>query len=159
MKETARKVHRFPRTTVKRYRDEGLDIFDADGNVDPVKFRKAQKDKQERGRFGTFRDAEARKWDGRYRKAKAEKMELEYLEAAAKLVVKDAVVREWRTRVVGLRGMLMGLGRELAPRLVGKHAREVQALVDVRCYEILRTFAHQTYLPETELEKIHKADS
>jgi hypothetical protein len=156
MKKAATNAHRFPRTTVKRYRDEGLDIFGADGNVDAVKFAKAQDEKRSRGQYGTSRDSESRKWDTRFRKAKAEKMELEYFEAARKLVSKDAVVREWRARVVGLRGLLMGLGRELAPRLVGKNPREAQALVDVRTFEILRTFAHQEYMPEQEIEPIHK---
>jgi hypothetical protein len=158
MKKTANKVQRFPRTTVKRYRDEGIDIFGADGNVDAVKFAKALEEKRSLGRYGTSRDSESRKWDTRFRKAKAEKMELEYLEAARKLVSTDAVVREWRGRVVGLRGLLMGLGRELAPRLVGKNAREVQALVDVRTFEILRTFAHQEYMPQREIETVHNGD-
>ena len=158
MKKAASNVQRFPRTTVKRYRDEGFDIFGADGSVDAVKFAKAQQEKRSRGQYGTSRHAESRKWDTRFRKAKAEKMELEYLEAAKKLVSTDAVVREWRARVVGLRGLLMGLGRELAPRLVGKNAREVQALTDARTFEILRTFAHQEYMPEREIEAIHKGD-
>ena len=154
MKKAASKVHRFPRTTVKRYRDEGIDIFDGKGNIDVQKFLIAQKEKQSRGRFGTSRDAEARKWDARYRKAKALSAERDLAVKEGQLVSKEAVVREWRARVVGLRGLLMGLGRELAPRLVGKNPREVSSIIDVRTFEILRTFAQQEYMPDREIEPI-----
>jgi len=146
----------FSKSTVARYRAEGLDIFGPDGNVDPVKFRQVKKEKQSRGQFGTSRDEDSRYWDRRFRRAKAKRAEQELAEAEGRLVSREAVVREWRARVVGLRTLLVGFGREIAPRVIGKSAREVQALVDVRMFEILRTFAHQEYQPERELEELHR---
>lgn len=140
------------RVTVWKYKKLGLDVLDKDGRPDADKINAIADEQKAIGKSGTSRSETALKADERYRRAKADKMELEYQEASRLVVRREAVVREWRTRVVGLRTLLVGLGRELAPRVVGKSAREVQALIDVRAFEILRTFAHQDYMPKVEQE-------
>jgi hypothetical protein len=135
---------------VKTYRDRGYDIYDTDGKLDADKIDAIHAEQQIKGKEGTSRSETAQHWDERYRRARAQRAERALAIEEAELVRKADVVGEWRARVIGLRTLLVGLGREVAPRLVGKNVREVQALIDVRCFEILRTFAHQKYLPEVE---------
>ena len=148
-KRSTHKTVQCSRQTIKRYRDAGFDV-DTDGKPDPVKIARVKAYKATVGKAGTSRDENARYWDTRFRKAKAKRAEKELALTEGEFVRTADVVAEWRGRVIGLRTLLTGLGREVAPRLVGKNAREVQALIDVRCFEILRTFAHQEYMPTVE---------
>ncbi|WP_447983795.1 hypothetical protein [Nitrospira sp. Nam74] len=137
------------RETVRQYRKEGLDV-ETDGKVDPEKIAAIHAEKMERGRLGTSRSDGARYWDEKFREAKAKRAQMELAQALKRLVDVEEVQGEWRGRCLQLRALLTGMGREIAPRLVGKSTREIQAIIDVRHFEILRVFAHQDYQPVME---------
>jgi bifunctional ADP-heptose synthase (sugar kinase/adenylyltransferase) len=87
-------------------------------------------------------------WKDRRMRALALKAELKLDVATGKLIERSHVVREWKTRVVQTKNQLLGLGREFAPRLMGKSPQEIQALIDARVCEILRALAHEEYAPD-----------
>lgn len=78
-------------------------------------------------------------------KADADRAEFELAKAKGEYIARNLVQREWKTRCVQVRGRMIGLGREIAPRLVGRGAREIQAMIDQRVFEILRLLAHKEY--------------
>jgi hypothetical protein len=137
------------RETVRQYRRQGFDV-DTDGKADPDKVNAIHAEKLKQGQRGSSRADGARYWDEKFREAKAKRAQMELAQALKRLVDVDEVQFEWRARCLQLRALLTGMGREIAPRLVGKSAREIQALIDVRHFEILRTFAHQQFHPPTE---------
>jgi hypothetical protein len=89
-------------------------------------------------------------WKERRAKALALKAELKLDIATGKLIERSHVVREWRTRLIQTKNQLLALGRELAPRLMGKTPQEIQAMIETRASEILRALAHEEYAPENQ---------
>lgn len=63
------------------------------------------------------------------------------------------VTREWNRHVLTVKNRLLGLGREMAPRLVGLGPMQIQAAIDNRIFEILRLLAHPEYCPIETLEE------
>ena len=86
---------------------------------------------------------------------KTQKLELDVQRARFELEVSKGewvrkldVSREWRRQVIIVRDRFKNLGREVAPLLVGRGPREIQAMLDQKIYEILRLLAHQQHTPD-----------
>jgi hypothetical protein len=92
-------------------------------------------------------------WKERRMRALALKAELKLDIATGKLIERSHVVREWQMRLIQTKNQLRGLGREFAPRLMGKTPQEIQAMIETRASEILRALAHEEYAPDTDSVK------
>jgi hypothetical protein len=85
--------------------------------------------------------------------ADAERSELE-LARSKRLVVERAIVtQEWGRQVLAVKNRFLALGREVASRLTGLRAPEIQAVLDARVYEILMLLANPQYYPSENLEQ------
>jgi hypothetical protein len=89
-------------------------------------------------------------WKDRRAKALALKAELTLNIATGKLIERSRVVREWQMRLIQTKNQLLALGREFAPRLMGRNPQEIQAMIETRACEILRALAHEDYAPENQ---------
>ncbi|MBA3754243.1 MAG: hypothetical protein H0X01_08930 [Nitrospira sp.] len=88
-------------------------------------------------------------------KLKTEKLELEVQRARFELEISKAewvrkteVTRAWRRASISVKNRFLGLGRELAPHLVGRGPNEIRAIIDARVHEILRLIARQGFTDE-----------
>ncbi|MCC6672173.1 MAG: hypothetical protein IT458_14015 [Planctomycetes bacterium] len=91
--------------------------------------------------------AEDRRWATEYRKAKALREVMLLQELRGQLIEVDRVEQLLVARALELRKNLLGLGRRLAPVLVGKPIREIQATVDDAITGILEHYAREEGVP------------
>jgi predicted transcriptional regulator len=124
------------RATISKYVDDGLRP-ERDGTFDVEKGRRWHEQAVDRTKAGTSRTSLALTFDERYRKAKAIGMEKELAVQLGELVSRAEVKREWSMQLLQIRDGFLYLGREVAPQLVGRSAREIQATIDARVMQIL----------------------
>jgi len=140
------------RATVSKYVDDGLEA-ERDGSFDVEKGRAWKKIAGTKMKAGTTRTETAQASDEEYRKYKAALMKQEFELSSGKLVACADVTREWSLRMLSLRDGFLYLGREIAPQLVGRGVREIQATIDKRVMQILGQLSAE---PKT-LEKAARA--
>jgi hypothetical protein len=75
----------------------------------------------------------------------AKRAKLDYEKAAGAVVDREQVRQEWNRISLAIKNAFLGLGRELAPLLVGRGPQETKAVIDRRVFEILRLLAHKEY--------------
>ena len=131
----------------RRLKMDGLEI-QADGSYDLARAKEFLRLRSLRSPTWGTASADAQSLKIRKLRADAERVEIQVEEARTRLVDKEDVLREWRQKVILVKNCFRGLGRELAARLAGKGPQEVQAVIDLRVYEILRHFAHKHFMPE-----------
>jgi len=86
-------------------------------------------------------DAEKKRAETQYRRAKAEMAQMQADELKGSLVKRAEVEQMFADRVHEVASKLDGLGRGLAPRLVGLHAREIEKEINAATRAIREHFA------------------
>lgn len=128
------------RRTIDRLIADGLRP-DADGRYDLETAWRFRLARAGRGQHYAAASPSATAWQARRLRALAMRAERELQEKLRSLVSIDEARREWRRNVNRITRMCRGLGRELAPRLVGKGPHEIQATIDERVMQLLRELA------------------
>ena len=151
-------------------RPKGLRELAVALNVSYEKARKLRRDGLQANPDGTFDIAKARtflasraacatawaqtpaaiEWRDRRLKAKALLAEIEVSQLYRQLVSRHDVIMEWRRALLRVKNLLIGLGRQQAPLLVGKNPQQIQVAIDERVRQILLELAHPEYLPNGE---------
>lgn len=83
--------------------------------------------------------ADAKKWSAEFRRWRAEMAKLDFEVKVGGLIPKSTVVQ----REVVIKSSFRRLPRSIAPRLVGKTAREIEAILTERMLDIFRFLAAQ----------------
>ena len=91
---------------------------------------------------------EDKRWTNEYRKAKALKEVMLLQELRGQLIETEKVEQFLVSRALELRKSLLGLGRRLAPVLVGRTTREIQAEVDAATTRILEEYSREDGTPK-----------
>lgn len=89
-----------------------------------------------------------KRWTNEYRKAKALKEVMLLQELRGQLIETEKVESFLVARALELRKSLLGLGRRLAPVLVGRTTREIQAEVDAATSRILEEYSREEGMPK-----------
>lgn len=129
--------------SLRKAKENGEIIVAPDGTMSVEQARAAMLERAERGR----QLGKNSEWREREQRAKALEREVKLQKTVEKLVDKDEVRMEWDRAVTRVKQAMLGIGRELAPTLVNKGPHEIQALIDVKIFEVLRNLAHATYSP------------
>ena len=107
-----------------------------------AEFRDLRQSRASQGRNGAAPlSSTAMTWKEEALKADAQMKQLKLAEYASTLVKKEEVRREWARMIVIAKTKFESLGRDVAPKLVGRSPREVQSIIDKRIFEILRAMA------------------
>ena len=110
----------------------------ADGCFDIAAALKVKEERARRQKGGVVYDPELQAIKVQREKNKMALEALELAQKADKVVQKADIVREWSHLMLELKHRLTGLGREIAPLVMGRSPQEVQAIIDGRVFEILR---------------------
>jgi len=76
------------------------------------------------------------------KRLQAQERKLKIQEIEGELIPRDEVERGRIARIMAVKRKLLSLGRSLAPVLVGMEAREIEAAINERVREIIRSFAN-----------------
>lgn len=136
----------YGRESLRKARENGEILVASDGTMSVEQARAVMEERAERGQGGLGKSSE---WREREIRAKALQREMRVQKEAGTLIEKSTVRVEWERSVTRVRQALLGLGRELSPRLMNKGPQEIQAIIDLKVYEILRSLAHGDYHPES----------
>jgi hypothetical protein len=82
----------------------------------------------------------------------AKMAKLEYEKAAAQVVEIATVQREWQRALTAAKTALLGIGRQLSPRLVNIGVLQIQSLIDQAVINALRRLAHPEHYPMEKFE-------
>jgi len=124
------------RATVTKWVADGLEA-EPDGSFDVKKGLAWKKFTATKMKAGTSRTKPAQASDEEYRKYKAALMKQEFEVSSGKLIACADISREWSLLLLQIRDSFLYLGREIAPQLVGRSVREIQATIDKRVMQVL----------------------
>ena len=78
------------------------------------------------------------------KQTKAELMQMELAEKKGELISRDEVQKGIVRKIIAVKRALLGLGRNLAPRLAMKNEREIKKKIDKEVREIIAAFAAES---------------
>jgi len=130
------------RATVTKYVADGLES-ERDGSFDVKKGLAWKKIASTKMKAGTARTEVGKTADERYREAKASKAEDELQISRGEMVLRSEVTRKWTDQVLLIKSHLLSFGQVIAPQLVGRSIREIQAEIDRKMHQILNQLASE----------------
>jgi len=128
------------RATVTKWVADGLEP-ERDGSFDLRKGRAWKKIAATKMKAGTARTVIGKTADERYREAKASKAEDELQRSRGELVLIADITRLWTDQILNIKQHLLSFGQVIAPQLVGRSIRQIQAEIDQKMFQILSQLA------------------
>lgn len=83
------------------------------------------------------------KWEEKYRRAKALLAETELKKKTGDLMDRKTVEDGRVQRILEVKRRLLALPHQLAPQVIGKDIREVEAIIETRIIEVINAFARK----------------
>lgn len=121
-----------------------------DGTFDVSAALKVKEERARRQRGGVVYDPELQNIKLQREKTRLGRDTVELRRELGEVIERSEVVRNWSKCLLQMKGALSGLGRELAPLVIGRSPHEVQAIIDARVFEIMRTLYNFSFIKESE---------
>lgn len=132
--------------------DNGEITKGPDGRFDVSVALKVKEERARRQRGGFVYDPELQELKIKRETNRFHLEALTLAEKAHQVVRKEKVIREWSYVVLEMKQRMAGLGREVAPLVIGRSPQEVQAIIDGRVFEIMRAL-HKLTVKEPANDK------